>query len=169
MDVVGEQWLKLIDDTPEEIFVMGWDTEGPFPDTIQLAHDHGKKTVSWVIQLNKAVSDGKLPPIIDRIIKHPKSVFTGENVEQELLQFFEKFQFSVDTAREAKFIEGLTLFRLAEALGRGGYKEAAAFCRNQVPFFDEEREKGIFEADIEDWAMRFLHRAFCKGERSPTT
>ena len=153
-----------MEDSPEDLFPMGWDTEGAAPDTLQLSHDDGRRITTWVIQLNKVAPDNKLPPILERIISHPKSVFTGKNVEQELLQFFEKYQFSVKTAREAKFVEGLTLFRLAEALGRGGYKAAATFCKTQVPFFDEEREKGIFEADVEDWALRFLHRAFCKGE-----
>ena len=152
--------MQRINDHDGEDFFIGIDTEGKF-DVLQLHDDFHDVDNTIVIQMKAVCTDGALHGKLVELFSHKKPVFVGKRAEEELLGFFQKFSLPNRVAKSAKYIEVTTILHLCEAICRGGYRAAAKFCRDQIPYVGSSYGPELSQGDAEDWGMRFLHRMFC--------
>jgi len=80
-----------LEQTKDDLFFLGFDTEGAF-DVLQLYAEHGKEKFAIIFQLNHIAPNDSLPPNLRKLLCHQKAVLIGKNAEAELLGLFEKFR-----------------------------------------------------------------------------
>ena len=96
----------------------GFDTEGSIK-VLQLHFNFEHSSYSHVYQLNKFVRDGDAPEKLKELLTHPRIVFTGKKVNEEVIDVMKMCGVDEANIRTTRIVETQRCFESIEMISRG--------------------------------------------------
>ena len=141
-DIFTERLLKAINTSKQDLFYLGFDTEGDL-DVLQIHAKFEEYERSIIFQLNMLHDNGHLPAGLVELLLHPCVVFVGKLVEIEAVSLFEKFNVSSKDFAGFKYVKILDLVRVCDVFSRPTFDDALNFVSGRGFKIYKDVQKGV--------------------------